>query len=346
MKVLFIGGTGVISEAVSRLAVTSGIELYLLNRARRSLVFSEGAYLLQGDIRKPERIKELLKNREFDVVVDWIAFTPEQAKMDIELFRAKTGQYIFISSASVYQKPVRNYLITETTPLDNPYWQYARDKIACEETLMAEYRQTGFPVTIVRPSHTYGNTQIPAAVNCSSNPWTLIDRIRKGKKIIIHGDGNSLWVITHNTDFAKGFIGLLGNGQAIGQAFHITSDEVLTWNQIYQAIGKAAGVEIRPTYIPSTFLATVLPGAEGSLIGDKATSVVFDNSKIKRYVPDFAATVPFATGIDRTIKWFENHFGYCGVDEGWDRRIDCIIDHYEAATVAAGSAIRSHFPVD
>jgi nucleoside-diphosphate-sugar epimerase len=346
MKVLFIGGTGVISEAVSRLAVTGGIELYLLNRARSSPVFPEGAHLLQGDIREPEKIKELLKNQEFDVVVDWITFTPEQAGIDIELFRGKTGQYIFISSASVYQRPVRHYLITEATPLDNPYWQYSRDKIACEETLMAEYRQTGFPVTIVRPSHTYGNMRIPAGVTSSTKPWTLIDRIRKGKQIIIHGDGNSLWVMTHNTDFAKGFIGLLGNVQAIGQAFHITSDEVLTWNQIYQAIGKAAGAEIRPIYIPSTFLATVLPGAEGSLIGDKATSVVFDNSKIKRYVPDFAATVPFAAGVDRTINWFENHHNYCGVDEEWNRRIDCIIDHYGAAVTAAGLAIRSQFPVD
>ncbi|TCL57889.1 nucleoside-diphosphate-sugar epimerase [Hydrogenispora ethanolica] len=337
MKVLFIGGTGVISEGVSRLAVERGIDLYLLNRGNRSALFPEGAHSIRGDIDQPREIAEALGKMHFDAVVDWIAFTPEQVRRDIELFRDRTDQYLFISSASAYQKPVGDYLITESTPLANPYWQYSRDKIACEEALLEEYRQNGFPVTIVRPSLTYGNTMIPVGVDCWKKPWTFIDRIRRGQKIIIHGDGTSLWVMTHNTDFAGGFLGLLGNGRAIGHAFHITSDEVLTWNQIYAAIGRAAGVEIRAVHIPSDFLAAVFPGGEGSLIGDKAQSVVFDNSKIKRFVPGFAATVPFAAGVKRSIAWFEAHPEYCVVDEEWNRLIDKIIAAYEGATNAAKS---------
>ncbi len=335
MKVLFIGGTGVISEGVSRLAVERGIDLYLLNRGNRDVLFPEGARRIQGDIGDPAQVAAALGVLHFDAVVDWIAFTPDQVRRDIDLFRGRTDQYIFISSASAYQKPVSDYRITESTPLANPHWQYSRDKIAGEQLLVDEYRASGFPMTIVRPSHTYGNTMIPVGVDCWKKPWTLVDRIRRGKKIIIHGDGTSLWVMTHNTDFGKGLLGLVGNQRAIGHAFHITSDEVLSWNQIYAAIGKAAGAEIRAVHIPSDFLAAVFPDGEGSLIGDKAQSVVFDNSKIKHFVPGFTATVPFAQGVKQSIAWFEAHPEYCVVDEEWNRLIDKIIAAYETAIAAA-----------
>lgn len=329
MKVLFIGGTGLISEAVSRLAVEQGIDLYLFNRGRRDEFIPPGAKLIKGDIRDREKVADILKNYSFDVVVDWIAFTTEHIKVDIELFKEKTGQYIFISSASAYQKPPTHYLITESTPLANPYWQYSRDKIACEEFLMKEYRNNGFPITIVRPSFTYGLTMIPAALNSWNHPWSLVDRMRRGEKIIVHGDGTSLWTMTHNTDFARGFLGLLGNSQAIGHAFHITSDEVLTWNQIYTAIGKAAGVEPVLIHIPSDFIIRFEPEYTGTLLGDKAVSCVFDNSKIKAFVSGFSARIPFEKGIKKTIKWFEEHPERCTVDQEWNKLMDRIVHEYE-----------------
>jgi nucleoside-diphosphate-sugar epimerase len=329
MKVLFIGGTGIISEAVTKLAIEEGIDLYLLNRGQRPEFIPEGAKLIKGDIRDRESVAEALKNYAFDVVVDWIAYVPDHIKTDIELFTNRTHQYIFISSASAYQKPSSHYLVTESTPLANPYWEYSRNKIACEELLMSEYRTSGFPVTIVRPSTTYGPTLIPSSINSDTHPWSLVDRMRKGKKIIVHGDGTSIWTMTHNTDFAKGLIGLLGNSQAIGHAFHITSDEVLSWDQIYRTIGNAAGVEPRLIHIPSDFIALFDPNATGYLLGDKVESIVIDNSKIKRFVPGFCATVPFSKGIKDTIQWFENHPERCTVDEQWNSTIDKIINRYE-----------------
>ncbi len=331
MKVLFIGGTGIISEAVSREAVDEGIELYLLNRGLRSGFIPEGAKCIKGDIRDIGNISEALKGYKFDAVVDWVAFTPEHARNDISLFKDRVGQYIFISSASAYQKPLEDYLINESTPLANPYWQYSRDKIACEEVLMGEYRSNGFPVTIVRPSLTYGVTMIPAALNSWQQPWSIVDRMHRGKKIIVHGDGTSLWTITHNTDFAKGFMGLLGNARAIGHAFHITSDEVLTWNRIYESIGEAAGVRPDIIHIPSDFIAAVSPDQKGSLLGDKAVSAVFDNSKIKRFVHGFSAAVPFSEGVKKSVEWFEAHPEYCTVDREWDNLMDRIIEVYDRA---------------
>ncbi len=328
MKALFIGGTGIISEAVSRLAIEKGADLYLLNRGNRPLYIPKGAKVINGDIRDYKSIKEVLKPYSFDVIVDWIAFTPEHVRTDLELFAGNAGQYIFISSASAYQKPPTDYIITESTPLANPFWQYSRDKIACEDILMAEYRSNGFPVTIVRPSLTYGLQMIPAALNSWQKPWSIVDRMRRGKKIIVHGDGTSLWTITHNTDFAKGFTGLMGNSLAIGHAFHITSDEVLTWNMIYELIGKAAGVKPDIIHIASDFISKVHPESLGSLLGDKALSAVFDNSKIKRYVPDFKATVSFEAGIRRSVEWFSEHPELCGVDTLWDAEMDMIIDKY------------------
>jgi nucleoside-diphosphate-sugar epimerase len=329
MKVLFIGGTGLISEAVSKLALEKGIELYLFNRGLHLDAIPQGAYVITGDIRDAEASKAILKNYSFDVVVDWVAFTPEQVQVDLDIFQGKTNQYIFISSASAYQKPPTHYIITESTPLYNPFWQYSRDKIACEELLMDAYRNHDFPITIIRPSFTYGDKMIPAAMNSWQQPWSLVDRMRQGKQIIVHGDGASIWTMTHNSDFAKGFIGLLDNRLAIGNAFHITSDEVLTWNQIYQFIGRAAGVEPNLIHIPSDFIIAKSPEDRGGLLGDKAVSGVFDNTKIKQFVPDFVATVPFATGIKKTVAWFEAHPQKCTIDHEWNAQMDNIIAAYE-----------------
>jgi len=262
-------------------------------------------------------------------VVDWIAYTPAEIERAIELFRGRTRQYIFISSASAYQRPVGHYLITEDTPLANPFWDYSRNKIACEERLLRAYRDEGFPITIVRPSLTYGDSQVPLVINSWQLPYTAVARMRQGKPLIVPGDGTSLWPITHNSDFAKGFVGLLGHQQAIGHAFHITSDEVLTWDQLYTATAAAAGVEAQLVHIASDFIAACLPDMAGSLLGDKTVSVVFDNSKIKRFVPGYCATTPFARGIERTIAWFDADPHRQQIDAEADRQWDRLIAAYE-----------------
>jgi len=335
MKILFIGGTGLISAASSKLAIEKGYELYLLNRGNRSSFAPEGARVILGDINNVQEVENAIKDLTFDVVVNWIAFTPKEIERDIKLFSGKTKQYIFISSASAYQKPVSHYLIDESTPLANPHWEYSRNKIACEERLMLEYRNNGFPFTIVRPSLTYGDPLIPASVTSWNNPWSLVDRMRKGKKIIVQGDGTSLWSMTHNTDFAKGLVGLLGNSQSIAHSFHITTDEVLSWNQIYQTIGAAGGTTPNIIHIPTEFIMLFDAGEEGNLLGDKAPSAVFDNSKIKKYVPDFVATTTFAVGVKQTINWFEAKPERCEVDEGWNDLCDRIISAYEVGIAAA-----------
>jgi len=308
MRILFIGGTGNISTACSRLALDKGYEVYMLNRGNIDRPDLQGAKSIRCDIKKPAEVKSALKELEFDVVANFIAFTPEDIQRDIELFSGICKQYIFISSTSAYQKPLSHPVITESTPLANPYWDYSRDKIASEEALNREYRENGFPITIIRPSLTY-DTVIPVAIG-SWDDFTIVDRMRKGKEVIIHGDGSSLWTITHSEDFAKGFVGLLGHQQAIGQSFHITSDELLTWNQIYEAVAEAAGVELNAIHIASDFICREAEKMDqawmwGNLLGDKAVSVVFDNSKIKKFVPDFKATIPFKQGIKRTLEWFE-----------------------------------------
>jgi nucleoside-diphosphate-sugar epimerase len=331
MKALFIGGTGLISSAVSRLATERGIELYLLNRGQRGEFFPRGAKQIIADHRDQKAVREALRGQSFDVVADWIAFTPEQAAADIELFSGRVGQFFFISSASAYQKPATHYLISESTPLANPFWQYSRDKIACEDLLMREYREKSFPVTIVRPTLTYGVTQIPAAVGSWSHPWTLVDRMRKGKKIIVPGDGTSLWTMTHNSDLAKGFVGLMGNIHAIGHAFNITSDEVLTWNQIYALIGAAAGASPNIVHVASDLIGAFDPEALGGLLGDKAQCCIFDNTKIKTFVPGFVATVSFATGVHESVKWFETHPERCTIDDGFNDFSDRVIEAHQSA---------------
>jgi len=325
MKVLFIGGTGFISTSVSRMAIERGMELYLLNRGISSAEIP-GAHQLTGDIHNPESMRNALKDLRFDMVVDWIAFTPEDVERDLKVFRGRTRQFVFISSASAYQKPPVNYIITESTPLKNPYWEYSRNKIACEELLMKAYRDEDFPVTIVRPSYTY-NTYLPVAIG-GFGCYTLADRMLKGKPIIVHGDGSSLWVNTHAEDFAKGFLGLLGNDKTFGQAFHITSDEVLTWNQIYQTIADELGVEAKMVYIPSDFIVKVVPRLTGDLLGDKTYSVVFDNSKIKSFVPEFQATISFREGMRRALEWFAEDKNRQGINENVNQEMDRIIQAY------------------
>ena len=328
MKVLFIGGTGTISSACTRLALEQGVELYLFNRGQTSTDLPAGAHLIQGDINNRDEAEALLKWHTFDAVIDWIAFGVEQVERDIELFSGRTGQYVFISSASAYQKPVAHYRIDEGTPLANPFWEYSRKKIACEDRLMREYRDNGFPITIVRPSHTYSPSRLPTAIGGGPN---VIARLRAGKKLIVHGDGESLWVMTHNTDFAKAFNGLFAHPKAIGHAYQITSDEVLTWNQIYAILGTAAGAEPQLVHIPSDFINHHDPATGAGLLGDKACSVVFDNSKIKELVPGYTATVPFSQGAKECVAWLDADPQRAQIDKEKEAMMDRVITAYEKA---------------
>jgi nucleoside-diphosphate-sugar epimerase len=328
MKVLFIGGTGIISTAVSHLAVERGIDLTLLNRGQRPISIP-GAEVVTADAYRPDEVRAALQGRQFDAVVDWIAFTEPDIERDIALFRDMTRQFIFISSASAYQKPVTHPIITESTPLYNPYWEYSRNKIRCEDRLMRAYREEGFPVTIVRPSHTYDKS-FPAAIGGGTS-YTLVDRLLNGRPIIVHGDGTSLWTLTHSEDFAKAFVGLLGNPRAIGHAFHITSDEALTWNQITKTLAAAVGVEANIVHIASDFIVKVMPDRYGSLLGDKSWSVMFDNTRIKTFVPEYVATIPFHTGIRRTLAWYAEDASRRTVDADLNAQIDRVIDAYAGA---------------
>ena len=331
MKVLFIGGTGTISSGCTALAAERGVELFLLNRGRQQADVPEGVRVLTGDINEDRQgVEAMLRDHTFDVVVDWIAFTVDQVERDIEMFSARASQYIFISSASAYQKPITHHRITEGTPLANPFWEYSRHKIACEERLMLEYRERGFPMTVVRPSHTYSPARLPVAVG--GGP-TVVARMRAGKKVIVHGDGESLWVMTHNSDFAKAFVGLMAHPKSIGHAFQITSDEVLTWNQIYACVGNACGAEPEVVHIPSDFINRIDPVTGAGLLGDKACSVVFDNSKVRELVPEYVATVPFARGAEECVRWLDAEPGRLAVDAEKDALMDEIISAYEKAWV-------------
>lgn len=320
MKVLFIGGTGIISSACSALAVQRGIELYLLNRGESLRPVPEGAHVLHGDIRDPDSVRRAIGDLHFDAVVNWVAFTPGHIETDLALFRGRTRQYVFISSASAYQKPPANLPVVESTPLVNPFWEYSRNKIACEDRLIRAMREDDFPVTIIRPSHTYDRTLLPM-----DGGYTVVNRMRQGKPVIVHGDGTSLWVLTHHTDFARGFVPLLGNPHAHGEVFHITSDELLTWNGIFHEVARAAGTRAEIVHIPSDRIAAADPDWGAGLLGDKSHSMIFDNSKIRRVVPDFACTVPFARGADEIMAWYDADPARQVVDEGLDRRMDRLI---------------------
>lgn len=333
MKILFIGGTGKISSACTPLAVEHGFDLYLLNRGETKRAVPDGVTTLHGDIRDPESARRALADREFDVVVNWIAFTPDHIEADLDLFRGRTGQYIFISSASAYQTPPVNLPVTESTPLDNPHWAYSRNKIACEERLVRAYRDEKFPITIVRPSHTYDRTMLPMA-----GRWAVIDRMRKSQPVVVHGDGTSLWTLTHHRDFAKGFVGLLGNNRAVGEAFHITSDEWLTWNQIHEILAEAASAPPpQIVHVPSDLLNAVDPQLGAGLLGDKANSMIFDNTKIKRVVPNFACTIPYAHGAREVIAWFDADPSRQEIDEAFNAQTNRLIQAMEAAQQMAVS---------
>jgi nucleoside-diphosphate-sugar epimerase len=326
MKVLFIGGTGIISSACSRLALERGIDLYLLTRGQSARPIPDGARVLHGDIRDPASARAALGDLHFDAVVNWIVFTPEQLEADLELFRGRTGQYVFISSASAYQTPPVALPVTEATLLDNPYWQYSRNKIACEERLVRAYREEKYPITIVRPSHTYDERLLPF-----QGGWTVMERMLQGRPVIVHGDGTSLWTMTHNTDFAKGFVPLLGNPQTLGNAFQITSDESLTWNQIFEILGQVAGVKPALVHVPSDLIAAYDPDWGAGLLGDKAHSMVFDSTRIKRLVPDFTCTVPFARGAEQIVAWYMADPARRTVDPKFDGLCDRIIAALQAA---------------
>lgn len=324
-KVLFIGGSGIISSACSRLAVEQGIDLFVLNRGTTThRQLPERATVLHADVRDPASVRAALGGLEFDAVVDWVAFTPDHVHTDISLFRGRTGQYVFISSASAYQTPPARLPIVESTPLHNPFWQYSRDKIACEEALVEAYTTAGFPATIVRPSHTYDRTLVPL-----DGGWTALGRMRQGKPIVVHGDGTSLWTLTHHTDFAQGFVPLLGNPRAIGEAFHITSDEVLTWNAIAQTLAAAAGCRPRIVHVPSDAIAAADPDWGAGLLGDKAHSMIFDNTKLHRLVPDFVATMPFERGARDIVAWHDADVSRQRIDPALDATMDRLVATYE-----------------
>jgi nucleoside-diphosphate-sugar epimerase len=339
MKVLFVGGTGLISSACSRLAVERGVELFILNRGSDP-DRARGATTIVADVRDEAATERALGGQRFDVVVDWIAYTVPDIERDLRLFRDRAGQFVFISSASAYRKPLGDWLIREDTPLANPFWDYSRNKIACEERLLRAYREDGFPVTIVRPSLTYGDTQVPLNVNSWERPFTAIARMRAGKPLIVPGDGTSLWTITHNSDFAAGFVGLLGRGEAIGEAFTIVSDEVLTWDEIYRQTAAAADAQPRIVHIASDFIAACMPEMTGTLLGDKAVSAVFDTTKIKRLVPDFRAVTPYAEGIRRTVAWFDADSARQVVDTEMDARWDRLIAAYEQGLTSAVASFK------
>jgi len=328
MKILMIGGTGTISSAITRQLAAAGHDLWLLNRGSRKNEVPANVTQIIADIDDTQEVVRQLGDTQFDAVCEFIGFLPSQVERDIRLFRSRTRQYVYISSASAYNKPAANHVITEGTTLGNPYWEYSRNKIACEELLQRTYREERFPITIVRPSHTYCERSIPVSVHGPKGSWQVIKRMIDGKPVIINGDGSSLWTVTWNEDFARGFIGLLGNPKAIGEAFQIMSDEQLSWNQIYQTIANALGVEFKPYYVASEFLAATSPKAwdfTGNLLGDKSVTVMFDCTKLKRAVPGFQATTRFDEGVHRCIKHIMGHPELQVEDPEFDQWCDCVI---------------------
>ena len=325
LRVLFIGGSGVISSACSRIAVEQGIELSVLNRGRSAVrPLPAGVTVLRGDIRDRAAARAALGDGDFDVVVDWVAFTPEHVRADLDLFRGRTGQYVFISSASAYQTPPGRLPVSESTPLRNPFWAYSRDKIACEDVLVAAYRDEGYPVTIVRPSHTYDKTSVPF-----EGGWTILGRMRQGKPVVVHGDGTSLWTLTHHLDFARGFVPLLGCQRAIGEAFHITSDDTLTWDQIALTLAAAAGAAAQIVHVPSDAIAAADPDWGASLLGDKAHSLVFDNSKLRQIVPGYRALIPYEHGAREIIAWHDEDPSRQRSDPRLEATMDKLISIYQ-----------------
>ena len=334
MKILMIGGTGTISSAITRQLAAAGHDLWLLNRGTRKSEVPAGVRQIICDIDDEKTVLDNIQNEMFDAVCEFIGFVPAQIERDIRLFRGRTSQYVYISSASAYNKPAANHVITEGTTLANPYWQYSRNKIACEQLLMREYREHAFPVTIVRPSHTYCERGVPTSVHGPKGSWQVLKRIMDGKPVIIQGDGTSLWTLTWNEDFARGFIGLLGNPKTIGEAFQIMSDEQLTWTQVYQCVARALHTTLKPYYVASEFLAAVAPKEwdfEGNLLGDKSQTVIFDCAKLKRAVPGFQATMRFDEGVRRSVDYLLSHPELQIEEPDFDAWCDRVIEAQEAA---------------
>ena len=334
MKILLIGGTGTISSAITRQLAASGHDLWLLNRGNRRSEVPANVKQIIADIDDEKSVLSGLPAETFDAVCEFIGFVPQQVERDVRLFRGRTRQYVYISSASAYNKPAASHMITEGTTLANPHWQYSRNKIACEELLMKEYRENGFPVTIVRPSHTYCERAVPLSVHGLKGSWQVLKRMMDGKPVLIHGDGSSLWTLTWNEDFARGFIGLLGNPKAIGEAFQIMSDEQLTWTQIYKCVANALNITPKLYYVASDFLAAVAPKEwdfEGNLLGDKSVTVCFDCTKLKRAVPGFLATTRFDEGVHRCIEHILAHPELQVPDPEFDAWCDRIIEAQEQA---------------
>lgn len=325
-SVLFLGGTGVISSASAALAVERGVDLTVLTSGRSGRDAVQGAHVQHVDVRDPAAVREAVAGREFDAVVDWLAFTPDHVLADIEVFEGRIGQLVFISSASAYAKPVARLPITESTPLRNPWWEYSRNKIACEDLLIGAYRDRGFPATIVRPSHTYSPSLIPL-----HGGWTSIERMRRGKPVVVHGDGTSLWTLTHHTDFARGLVPLLGDPRSIGEAFGITGDDVLTWDQITHTLAAAAGTRAHIVHVPSDAIDAVEPEWGASLLGDKAHSVVFDTTKLRRVVPDFATTVRFEQGARQIVAWHDADPARRTIDPALDDLMDRLAERFAVA---------------
>jgi nucleoside-diphosphate-sugar epimerase len=331
LSVLFIGGTGRISTSCVREAVRQGLDVTVLNRGKTAeRTLPPEVELVTGDIGDPRSVRAALGDRTFDAVVNWVNFTVEQVRRDIDLFTGRTGQYLFISSASAYQTPPAHLPVTESTPLKNPFWQYSRDKIACEELLVRAYREDDFPATIIRPSHTYDETMLPF-----DGGWTVVERMRAGKPVIVHGDGTSLWTITHARDFAVGFTGLLGQAAAIGEAFHITGDEAPTWNQIFTWVAEAAGVpEPHLVHVATDAIAAANHDWGAGLLGDKMHSMVFDNSKVKRLVPEFGQrTTPYRLGAREVIAWYDAHPEHQISEAKAHIVMDWLAEHYSPRAV-------------
>lgn len=331
MKALFIGGTGVISTSISRLLVAQGWDLTLLNRGNRANDVP-GAKQLILDVNDEAAVAKAIEHEHYDAVCDFIAFVPAQAERDIRLFKGKTDQFMFISSASAYQKPLAHPVIRESTPLSNPYWEYSRNKIAIEELLIREYRQSGFPITIVRPSHTFSWRSLPVAIHGDKGPWQVLKRMREGKKVIMPGDGSSLWAVMNSEDFAPAFVGLMSNIHAIGQAVQITGEELLTWNQIMESIARAAGGEYRPCYVPTDVLMqTKKYDFTGALLGDKSNTVIFDNSLLHRLVPTFQQRRTFDQCARESVAYFLSHPEMQTEDPDFDAFSDALADIMEDA---------------
>jgi nucleoside-diphosphate-sugar epimerase len=326
-RTLFIGGTGVISSACVARALDQGHEVTVVNRGNSDLrPLPDGVEVLHADIRDADSVHRVLGERSFDVAAEFLAFTPEHIRTDFDLFEGRVGQYVFISSASAYQTPPSRMPVTESTPLRNPFWQYSRDKIACEDLLVEAYRERGFPITIVRPSHTYDRTLIP-----TSGHWTDLERMRRGAPVVVHGDGTSRWTITHNTDFAVAFVGLLGRPEAVGDSFHITSDEAPTWDQIDCYLAEALGVEAELVHVASETIAAVIPDLGPGLLGDKAHSMHFDNAKVKALVPEYQATVTFAHGAGEIVDWYLADASRQRLDPDLDEAFDRLVEHARSA---------------